>query len=100
MPGAAPCERFQDALLQLHSYVQTDAGRSEEGRLGTRSDERVYPPERPLIVSAKTMAQFLADGCPQADPANMESVWGCLNPFLTASLEQILPGDVLVHEVS
>ena len=40
--GAAPCERFQDALLQLHSYVHTDAGRSEEGRLGTRSDERVY----------------------------------------------------------
>jgi len=44
------------------------------------------------------MFQFFSDGCPQADPNTPESQWGSVNPFLTPTLGEILPGDLLIHE--
>jgi len=83
---------FSDALHQLQSYAQSDMGRSEEGRTGILSDQRLYPPEAPRIVGPKTVYQFFKDECPtsQSRPKWCNVVH---HPEKT-----IKAGDVVVHE--
>jgi len=82
----------QDALHQLQTYSRSDMGRSEEGRTGILSDQRMYPPEEPRIVASKTLHQFLKDQCPTSQS----------KPKWCDVAEQpgntIKPGDMVVHE--